>query len=67
MLGNNISKKIDIVIYYKNKSIGTQTVNEEDVPFFYHLHMRKENVVAVKMFRHQEVKLVDGKRPILEY
>lgn len=62
MLGNNIDKKIDIVIYYKNHSIGTQTVNEDEAPFFYKCHKRKENVVDVKMYRHQEVKLANGKR-----
>lgn len=62
MLGNNIANKIDIIIYYKNKSIGTQTVDKDDAPFFYKLHKRKENVVDVKMYRHQEVKLIDGQR-----
>ena len=60
MLGNNIENKIDIVIYYKNKSIGIQTVDKQDAPTIYRLHKRRYNVVDVKMYRHQEVKLTDG-------
>lgn len=62
MLGNKIDKKIDIVIFYKNHAIGTQTVEEQDAAFYYRLYRKKENVVDVKMYKHQEVKFTDGKR-----